>query len=250
MTLVVGCKIPWSTPGTVTSLRPNEVAFLLADSRWTYPDDPNRKDNEARKILRVHKSVALAYAGDVEAAERGCRSLKKALSHLTTTPVEEVAAAAQDAFADSFGVWGRPDIGLWVILAGIGPSKHGYLFYLSHDGGFRPIHLDGHPFPVGPRSICDAYRARLLAYEQEKQERGQPFQTAHDWFSASYAALDRLIQEKADPRVGGKIQAAVLDEDGLGEIEFIVLEEVATPPSKDKWRRAGKKLRELKTYLP
>ena len=228
MTLAVVARFPWGRLREVSDgvagagFAVEQAVFLATDSRFSFAD--RTPDDRGQKVYPVANDAGLVFAGDVLAAQRAIRSIRKYFERRDRKskeePAEHVGRLIEAAYANERRrVEGkarpRPLHSLHILVGVCDHRGQSAVVRYSDSSGFRPIYLTGVEAIGWPQDIV-RFKAALLETEANEWGIGTVDPTPDRWVMHVVMAMRDAVDAPQNPgSVGGPIQALAITSRGM-----------------------------------
>lgn len=224
MTLGVAASFPWGWARTAYSsptfpFPVSNAVILLADSRWTYDGLPPEDRGQKLWPISVEAGHAIGaiIAGDVMTAEEALRSIRDNVRHIDGSPPSVASLASKDlskvyqAHRNA-----RPDISLHVIIGMADALGQTTMMCFDCRENFTPRFTEGVEL-IGWPSARDIFRERLPEIENLVRSRSNSHKPESWAMALAECLYGEVIGSGEEPFVGGRVQMAIVDGQGLRE---------------------------------
>lgn len=221
-------RFPWGRLGDLLaagegpSIR--EAVIFATDSRFTSPDNQVLQD-DGQKLYRVAGDAAIAYSGDVLAAQRAVREVRKYFSRRRRDAAQEATQTVSRILRAAYE--------LEQVLARQKNRKFWPLHILagwrSQDGQASVALFESPKFSPQPADIGlvggskgerKIFAAKLKQFEEERWARGALPLDPKPWQIDVSGSLWSVIEAPdASRSIGGKVQTIAITADGFIEQE-------------------------------
>jgi hypothetical protein len=270
MTVAVGAKYPW---GVLKELIPQgivipEAIILVSDSRFSrqIPTGYEKSSDSGTKLFQLSNNVACVYAGVCELGETCVDKLRVKLSEQRTPNPADSPKIAQDTLDSVY----RHEVArlglnpskspLYLLIGACSRQGTAELYRFSYSDDFRPVWIEGYDVLGWPET-----RARfgdLLASKlKEDVESELSLRKRHPEIPITQlcpmpikdgnvalimtAILSKVVEEGSHATVGGKIQSAMVNMEGVSYFGASYSENPINP--NPEWTRVTADYANLKT---
>jgi hypothetical protein len=244
MTLAIGVHYPWSPFAELirTGAPITQAVILVSDSRWTYESPSNSPlyyEDFGTKLFQLGKDCGAVYAGVSSIGEHCIEEPSYKLAKEKQRSFQRSLYLAEATFKKTYkyhkkdGVKGKVLPPLYFIAGVCDSYGKASLIYFSYSNNFKPILL------IGVHGIGDnqAYSVFKEAFRQEVELKINdevktrlryplvndltiPVQvSAQEVGMILVAKLENLITTGQYSSIGGKVQSAIITQEGFQRFE-------------------------------